>query len=99
MHLFPFGGAVTDALMNILRDASVRCLPGHPDFLPVLGCFAVSRSPGSAPVEGWAIHAFLRSYMRPQDIFTMEGVTFCVAPDDQARARGRLLDWKDGVAL
>ena len=99
MHLLPFGGAATEALLNILRDAAVQCLPDHPDFLPVLGWVAVSRPPGTAPVERWGIHAFSRSYMRPQDIFTTEGVTFFVAPDDQVRARGHLLDWKDGLGV
>lgn len=90
---------MTDALWHILRNAEERCLAGHDDFLPCLGWFAVSRPPESAPVEGWGIHGFSRSYMRPQDIFTVDGVTFCVAPDDQVRARGRVLDWKQGAGV
>ena len=97
MHTLPFGAMLTDALFDILRDAAVQCLPGHPDFVPNL-CWHTSYTNGAA-FEHWGINAFSRSYMRDQDIFTVDGVAFCVAPDDQARAAGHVLDWQKGVGV
>jgi len=97
MHQLPFGTRLTDALVHILRDAATKCLDGHPDFVPNL-CWHTS-FPDGQPFEHWGISAFSRSYMRDQDLFTVDGVTICVGPDDQARAAGHVLDWREGVGV
>jgi hypothetical protein len=97
MHTLPFGAKLTDALFRILRDAATRCLPEHPDFVPNL-CWLTTFQDGQ-PREHWGIGAFSRTYMRDQDMFTVDGITFCVASDDQARARGHILDWQTGVGV
>src|SRR3954466_12015714 len=97
MHQLPFGAQITDDLLDILRDAEARIPREHPDFLVCLGCY--TSSPGGKPLEHWSISAFSRSYMRDQDIFTVDGVQFAVAPDDQSRAAGRTLDYRDGVGV
>ena len=97
MHTLSFGATLTDALFDILRDAAKQCLPGHPDFVPNL-CWHTSHTNGVA-LEHWGINAFSRNYMRDQDIFTVDGVAFCVTPDDQARAAGHVLDWQRGAGV
>jgi hypothetical protein len=97
MHRLPFGTQLTDALVRILRHASVQCLDGHSDFLPDLTWCTSFRN--GQPVEHWAISAFSRSYMRDEFLFTVDGVTICIGPEAQARATGHVLDWRDGVGV
>ena len=97
MHELPFGARITNALLNILRDAEARIPREHPDFMVCLGWH--TSLPGGKPLEHWGICAFSRSYMRNQGIFTVDGVRFAVAPHDQARAAGHLLDYRDGIGV
>ena len=97
MRTLPFGAKLTDTLFDILRDAAAKCLPEHADFLPALSW--CTSFPHGQPLEHWCINAFSRSYMRDQDMFTIDGVTFFVTPEDQERARGQLLDWQKGVGV
>ena len=98
MHALPFGGTLTDALVAVLRDACVKCGRRDPDFLPSLTWSTITRS-SSAPVEQWGNRVFSRTHMRVKDIFIVEDVSFCMAPDDQARAQGHILDWKEGLGV
>ena len=96
MYELPFGARLTDALVQILRDAAVQCVKGHSDFLPNL-CFGATS--GHRPSEHWAVNAFSRSYMRDKDLFDIDDITICIGPNDQARAAGRVLDWQQGVGV
>jgi hypothetical protein len=51
------------------------------------------------PFEHWGISAFLRGYLHPIHIFTVDGVTFGVSELDQARAAGCTLGYRDGVGI
>jgi hypothetical protein len=97
MHTLPFGARLTDALVDILRDAAAKCLPEHPDFLPSLGWH--TSFPDGVAFEHWGISAFSRSYLQPIHIFIVDGVTFSMSELDQARAAGCILDWKTGVGI
>lgn len=97
MHRLPFGATITDALLDILRDAEARIPREHRDFMVCLG-WHTSFHEGK-PLEHWGISAFSRSYMRGQGIFTVNGVQFAVAPHDQSRAAGHVLDYRDGVGV
>lgn len=97
MHELPFGARLTDTLVNVLRDAAVRCRDGHPDFIPDLTW--CTSFPNGKPHEHWAISAFSRSFTHEQHLFTVGGATVFIGPDAQARAAGQILDWQDGVGV
>jgi hypothetical protein len=97
MHQLPFGARITNDLLDILRDAEARIPREHPDFMVCLGWH--TSFPDGKPLEHWGIVAFSRGYMRDQDIFTIDGVHFAVAPHDQSRAAGYVLDYRDGVGV
>jgi len=97
MHQLPFGATITDALLNILRDAEARIPREHSDFMVCLGW--QTSFPNGKPHEHWGVSAFSRGYMRAQDMFTVDGVHFAVAPHDQSRAAGCILDYSDGAGV
>ena len=97
MYQLPFGGKITDALLGILRDAQAKIPQEHPDFVVCLGWH--TSFPDGKPLEHWGICAFSRSYMREQDIITVDGVSFAVPPHDQSRTAGHTLDYRDGVGV
>jgi hypothetical protein len=97
MHSLPFGARLTDSLVDTLRDAAAQCVPKNPDFMPCLSWCTQLRD--SERFEHWVINAFSRSYMRDQDMFTVDGVTFCIAPGDQVRAAGGILDWQRTIGV
>jgi hypothetical protein len=97
MHQLPFGARITNALLDILRDAEARIPREHPDSMVCLGWH--TSFPEGRPLEHWGISAFARGYMREQDIFTVDDVSFAVAAHDQSRAAGCVLDYRDGVGV
>jgi len=97
MHQLPFSARITNALLDILRNAEARIPRDHLDFIVCLGWHR-SFTEGK-PLEHWGIVAFSRSYMRDQDIFTIDGVRFAVAPHDQSRAANCILDYRDGIGV
>src|SRR5262249_5373422 len=94
MHQLPFGARITNDLLDVLRDAEARIPSKHPDFIVCLGWHTTFPEG-----EHWGISAFSRSYMRDQDVFTVEGVHFAVAPHDQSRADGSILDYRNGAGV
>ncbi|HEY2711206.1 MAG TPA: hypothetical protein VGI60_01730 [Chthoniobacterales bacterium] len=96
MHHLPFGAQITNDLLDILRDAQARIPREHSDFMVCLGCTSF---PEGKPSERWSISAFSRSYMREEDIFTVDEVQFAVSPDDQSRAASYVLDYKEGAGV
>ena len=97
MHQLPFGVAITDALLDILRDAEARIPHEHSDFIVCLGSHTSFTN--GKPLEHWGIWALPKSYTREKDILTIDGVTFAIPPHDQSRAAGHALDYRNGVGI
>jgi hypothetical protein len=94
MHAFPFGARITNSLLNILRVAEANTPAEQRGFVVRLGCH-ISFEDGQ-PLEHWTICALSRSYVLDEDIFSVDGVHFALAPEDQARAAGSVLDYIEG---
>jgi hypothetical protein len=69
-----------------------------PDSIPSVS-WCTSQRGAEPPVDRWELFAISRSYMRPEDIFTVDGVDFHISQADQLRASRHILDWQQGVGI